>query len=72
MRRVFNLDHGNQGLLGAFEQYFTVEDKPRLYRRNTYFEDKYNSIYNNPKTGIIAFVILLLGFGLILLWSVGL
>ena len=29
----------NQGLLGALEQFWTVEDKPRLHRRNTYFED---------------------------------
>lgn len=29
----------NQGLWGAIEQYWTVEEKPRLHRRNTYFED---------------------------------
>ena len=29
----------NQGLLGAVEQYWTVEEKPRLHRKNTYFED---------------------------------
>ena len=29
----------NQGLFGALAQYWTVEPKPRLNRRNTYFED---------------------------------
>ena len=29
----------NQGLFGALEQFWTVNDKPRLNRRNTYFED---------------------------------
>ena len=29
----------NQGLVFAVLQYFTVEEKPRLYRRNTWFED---------------------------------
>ena len=28
-----------QGLYGALLQYWSVEDKPRLHRRNTYFED---------------------------------
>ena len=30
----------NQGLFGALDQYWTVEPKPRLHRRNTFFEDK--------------------------------
>lgn len=29
----------NQGLIGAIEQYWTIEEKPRLSRRNSYFED---------------------------------
>lgn len=29
----------NQGLFGALDQYWSVEPKPRLNRRNTYFED---------------------------------
>lgn len=29
----------SQGLWGAIEQYWSVEDKPRLDRRNSYFED---------------------------------
>jgi len=29
----------NQGLYGALEQFWTVDEKPRLHRRNTYFQD---------------------------------
>lgn len=29
----------NQGLLGALEQFWTVNEAPRLDRKNTYFED---------------------------------
>lgn len=29
----------NQGFVGAVIQYFTIEDKPRLHRRNTWFRD---------------------------------
>lgn len=29
----------NQGFIGAIVQYFTIEDKPRLYRRNSWFRD---------------------------------
>lgn len=29
----------NQGFTGALIQYFTIEEKPRLTRRNTWFRD---------------------------------
>ena len=29
----------NQGFLGALEQFWTVEEKPRLDRRNSWFRD---------------------------------
>lgn len=35
----------SQGLLGALLQYWTIEDKPRLYRRNTWFDDHKPSEY---------------------------
>ena len=46
----------NQGLWGAVEQYWTVEEKPRLHRRNTYFEDhpKELSNFSTLKLGIVA------------------
>lgn len=33
----------NQGFIYAVLQYFTVEDKPRLNRRNTWFRDHHMS-----------------------------
>ena len=46
----------NQGLWGAVEQYWTVEEKPRLHRRNTYFEDHPQiSNWTSLKLGIVAF-----------------
>lgn len=45
----------NQGLWGAVEQYWTVEEKPRLHRRNTYFEDHQISNWTSFKLGIVAF-----------------
>ena len=29
----------NQGFIGALSQYWDIEPKPRLNRRNTYFDD---------------------------------
>ena len=48
----------NQGLRGALEQYWTVEDKPRLHRRNTYFED-HPKVTNQDalRIGIIATIV---------------
>lgn len=45
----------NQGLWGAIEQYWTVEEKPRLHRRNTVFEE-YPKVtnYDSLKVGIVA------------------
>ena len=44
----------NQGFWGAVEQYWTVEDKPRLHRRNTFFEEVQISNKNSLKVGIVA------------------
>ena len=46
----------NQGLWGAIEQFWTVEEKPRLHRRNTFFEE-YPKVtnYDSLKIGIVAF-----------------
>jgi len=29
----------NQGFYGALVQFWTIDEKPRLHRRNTWFED---------------------------------
>ena len=45
----------NQGLWGAIEQFWTVEEKPRLHRRNTFFEEHPQvSNYDSLKVGIVA------------------
>ena len=45
----------NQGFVGAVIQYFTIEDKPRLTRRNTWFRDHHIS----EKLATNIFVILI-------------
>ena len=44
----------DQGLFGALDQYWTVEDKPRLHRRNTYFDDANLSNIDALRVGIVA------------------
>ena len=46
----------SQGLWGALQQYWTVEPKPRLERRNTYFEDVQLSNLDVLKLGIVVSV----------------
>ena len=33
------MDMTNQGFIGALVQYWTVEEKPRLHRRNSWFRE---------------------------------
>ena len=58
----------NQGLWGAIVQFWTIEDKPRLHRRNTYFEDHQVSeklvVYGIPI--ILTIVIFWVCFGMVL------
>lgn len=56
----------NQGLLGALQQYWTVEEKPRLHRRNTYFEDHKPSNYDALKFGLGISVV---ATAIVLVWS---
>lgn len=56
----------NQGFLGALEQYWTVEPKARLHRRNTYFEDLNVSNYDALKFGL---VISMIATAIVLFWS---
>lgn len=44
----------NQGLLGALDQYWSIEDKPRLNRRNTFFDDVQLSNIDALRVGIVA------------------
>lgn len=59
----------SQGFLGALAQYFTVEDKPRLDRRNTWFEDHYQLFEQLLlQVGIVA---CLLVITIVILWCLG-
>ena len=65
MRVVFTMN--KQGLFGAVEQYWTINEKPRLNRRNTYFEDTKLSSWNTLRVGIVAIMIAL---AIIVFWCV--
>ena len=47
----------DQGIVGALDQYWTLEPKPRLYRRNTYFDDASISNTQALRVGIVATVV---------------
>lgn len=49
----------NQGLFGALEQYWRVEPKARLNRRNTYFEDVTISEYHLLAVATITIVMVI-------------
>lgn len=57
----------NQGLLGALVQYWTIDEKPRLYRRNTYFDD--NLLVSNKDALRIGMVFSVLATAIIIFWS---
>ena len=44
----------SQGLFGALEQYWNVQPKPRLERRNTFFDDSQVSNVTALRVGIVA------------------
>jgi hypothetical protein len=57
----------SQGFLGALEQYWTINEKPRLDRRNTFFEDTTVSNTDALRFGLLVstIAIAIIGF-----WSV--
>ena len=58
----------DQGLLGALEQFWTVEPKPRLGRKNTYFEDlKFTDNWTILK---IVLGLVSIGIAIMVFWSV--
>ena len=59
----------NQGLFGALDQFWTVNEKPRLDRRNTYFED--NLKVSNYDALKFAMVISILATAIVISWSIG-
>ena len=58
----------SSNLLGAIVQYFTIEPKARLHRRNTFFDDVQLSNYTALKVGIVAST---LATAIVVVWSIG-
>lgn len=56
----------SQGLLGALAQYWTVDEKPRLNRRNTYFDDIQLSNVDALRVGIVVSTI---AVAIVVSWS---
>ena len=56
----------SQGFFGALVQYWTVEPKPRLDRRNTYFDDLEVSNMTALRLGIVVSVV---ANAIIVFWS---
>ena len=44
----------SQGFFGALYQYWNIQPKPRLDRRNTYFEDAQLTNYDALRVGIVV------------------
>ena len=44
----------DQGLYGALDQYWSIEEKPRLHRRNTYFDEVQVSNTDALRVGIVV------------------
>lgn len=56
----------NQGFYGALKQYWTVDEKPRLNRRNSWFEDHRPTPYDTLRIGIVAIT---LAMAIVGFWS---
>ena len=59
----------NQGLLGALYQYWNIEPKARLHRRNTYFDDEVR--VSNLTALRVGIVVSVLATAIIGFWSLG-
>ena len=58
----------NQGFIGALIQYWNIDEKPRLNRRNTYFDDEVLSNSDALRVGIVASGI---ATAIVLFWQLG-
>lgn len=62
------MNREDQGLVGALHQYWNIDEKPRLYRRNTYFDDVSVSNLTALRVGIVVSMVAVAIVGL---WSLG-
>lgn len=56
----------NQGFIGALQQYWTVDEAPRLNRRNTFFEDIEVSNMDALRFGLAVSI---MGTSVLTFWS---
>ena len=47
----------DQGLYGALDQYWTLEPKARLHRRNSYFNDHKVSNFDALRFGLVVSIV---------------
>lgn len=55
----------SQGFIGALEQYWSINPKPRLERKNTYFDD---AQMTNAQALRVGIVVATLGIGVVGFW----
>jgi len=56
----------DQGFFGALDQYWTLNEKPRLGRRNTFFDEVQVSNFMALKVGIVVSMI---ATAIVVFWS---
>ena len=56
----------DQGFIGALDQYWTLNEKPRLGRRNTFFDEVQISNFMALKVGIAVSMI---ATAIVVFWS---
>ena len=59
----------DQGLYGALDQYWSVDEKPRLHRRNSYFND--HPQISNTDALRVGLAVSVLATAIIVFWSLG-
>lgn len=58
----------DQGFIGALDQYWTVDEAPRLHRRNTFFDEVQVSNIQALRVGIVVSA---LATAIVVFWSLG-
>ena len=58
----------NQGLLGALLQYWDIQPRARLHRRNTYFDEV---TVSNAQALRVGIVVSMIATAIVGLWSIG-
>ena len=59
----------NQGFFGALWQYWNINPKPRLERKNTFFDDELDKVTNQDAIIFCTFS-LLIALGILSVWCI--